>query len=168
LTGIGPSEIGDFSHSLLADASGAPLADEIATMSSDLSLNARYTAPECFDNQANVKSDVFSFGLLLYEIVAGEAGFSLDLPPRVLWPKIMTEQLRPEIPESVFPETRQLIRNCWSEDPDDRPSFREVLARLERIRFRIAPGVRAEKVFQFVKAVRTQERRFSIEIDEWE
>jgi serine/threonine protein kinase len=36
--------IGDFSHSLLADASGAALADKIATLSSNLSLNAHYIA----------------------------------------------------------------------------------------------------------------------------
>jgi serine/threonine protein kinase len=47
-------------------------------------MELRYTAPECLENSPTLKSDVFSFGLILYELVVGKPGFSPDIPWGVL------------------------------------------------------------------------------------
>jgi serine/threonine protein kinase len=43
-----------------------------------LSVNYRYVAPECFDNNPTLESDVFSVGMILYELLSGQPGFPLD------------------------------------------------------------------------------------------
>jgi TPR repeat protein len=55
--------IGDFGHSLRVN--------ERDTCGSRIAIDPRYTAPECFENDPTLKSDVFSFGAILYEVLTG-------------------------------------------------------------------------------------------------
>jgi hypothetical protein len=50
-------------------------------------------------NAPTQESDVFSFGLILYELLLGEPGFPLDLTPRQLMMRIVRDKDRPIIPE---------------------------------------------------------------------
>lgn len=43
---------------------------------------------------------------------------------------IVKNTLRPPIPERCDPEWRKLMEECWSPDPDSRPSFTEITGRL--------------------------------------
>ncbi|THG00311.1 hypothetical protein TEA_000499 [Camellia sinensis var. sinensis] len=43
---------------------------------------------------------------------------------------ILKDTLRPPIPERCDPEWRTLMEQCWSTDPEARPSFTEVTNRL--------------------------------------
>jgi serine/threonine protein kinase len=56
--------IGDFGRSL-------PI-NESDTRDSRIAAEPRYTAPECFENQPTLRSDVFSFGVILYEMLTGK------------------------------------------------------------------------------------------------
>ncbi len=38
---------------------------------------------------------------------------------------------RPVIPEQVPPELAAIITSCWAQKPEDRPTFTEVLVRLD-------------------------------------
>lgn len=35
--------------------------------------------------------------------------------------------LRPELPDDILPQFRQLITQCWDEDPSNRPTFGELV-----------------------------------------
>jgi serine/threonine protein kinase len=159
--------IADFSHSLSSDASGEALADEAAFLTADLSIDPRYTAPESLKNRPTLKSDVFSFGSILYELLTGTAAFSPAVPSASVIREITLEKARPEIPEFLPRGVQLLIRDCWEQKARNRPSFWEIQRRLEKMEFRIAPGVRPAKVRQFVSAVERREEEMGIEIDDY-
>ncbi|KAK6166844.1 hypothetical protein SNE40_023456 [Patella caerulea] len=87
----------------------------------------RWVAPECFQSTkaATEKSDVWSFGIILYEI------FTLGDQP---YPTLTTENVVPKVrhghrmnrPELADEFNYNLMTRCWSEDQGDRPKFVEL------------------------------------------
>jgi serine/threonine-protein kinase len=59
--------IGDFGRCLRINESD--------TRDSRVPAESRYTAPECFENQPTLRSDVFSFRMILYEMLTGKPAF---------------------------------------------------------------------------------------------
>ena len=62
------------------------------------------------------RSDIFSFGLVLYECLSGRPPF--ERPTGV---EVMTAILRedpPELPETVAPALRQIVAHCLEKEPD--------------------------------------------------
>ena len=102
-----------------------------------------YMAPERFQgNAGDPRSDVYSLGHVLYELVAGRHAFSegpgpLDLPPvGELGMRHMTadprplRQLRPDVPAPIA----ELVHRMLEKHPVDRPqSLEEVVAALEAV-----------------------------------
>lgn len=44
---------------------------------------------------------------------------------------IVSNSLRPPVPEQCDPEWRVLMEQCWSHEPGARPSFSEITRRLQ-------------------------------------
>jgi serine/threonine protein kinase len=108
-----------------------------------------YMAPEVASGHYDSKADVYSFGLILYEIVSGTGVFSDDAKKLQLFYD-MVKGKRPDIPENVIPFTRKLIERCWSESPTERPSFSEIWKSLQEVKFKIIHGVESAAVEGFV------------------
>lgn len=70
-------------------------------------------------------TDVYSFGILLWELVSQDAPFKGMAAHQVV-EAVVQHGLRPQWPEQVFPPLRILGERCWSSDPKLRPSFSEV------------------------------------------
>jgi serine/threonine protein kinase len=128
-------------------------------------INPRYAAPECFENRRTLKSDVFSFGIILCELLSGQPGLPLNLPEPRLMRMIVVDRARPAIPDFVDRKVRRLICDCWKQKPHKRPSFEEILERLDEMDFRITAGVNSAKVRRFVKAVKAREKALGIEME---
>jgi hypothetical protein len=62
-----------------------------------------------------------------------------------------------EIPHSVPFEVRNLICDCWSNDPLSRPSFSDILDRLKDMQFKVTRKVNSMKVNAFVEAIERYE-----------
>jgi serine/threonine protein kinase len=129
-------------------------------------LDAGYTAPESFKNSPTLESDVFSFGVILCELVSKQPGFSRNLSHHELMKRIIFNEARPTIPDSVCADVSQLIQDCFEPNPARRPSFIEILSRLDKLDFRITSGVKSEKVRQFVTIVKSREKDLGIEIED--
>jgi serine/threonine protein kinase len=97
----------------------------------------RYMAPEVAQNQPYDKSvDVYSFGVLLWEICSLEKPFSGYCSKKHMTNVIIGGE-RPKMDHAhtaFWPTALQnMIRNCWSSRPEDRPSFESARKTLEEV-----------------------------------
>jgi hypothetical protein len=79
---------------------------------------------------------------------------------------LFSNEARPTIPNSICADVSQLIHDCFEQNPSRRPSFTEILSRLDKMDFRITPGVNSEKVRRFVTIVKSREKDLGIEIED--
>jgi hypothetical protein len=118
------------------------------------SIDSRYLAPECYDHHPHSQmSDVFSFGLILYELLSGKRAFPTELTDLEIMFKVAVKNQLPDIPKFVLPSARKLITDCWAIDPGDRPSFDDIVDRLKEMKFKVMPNVNSSKLWVFVKRI---------------
>jgi serine/threonine protein kinase len=120
-----------------------------------------YSAPEFFDgdlSEYDSKVDIFSFGSILYEILTGKNVFPAELTPNQIGMLIIRHQL-PEIPDEIRDEMKRLITHCWQLNPDERPTFNDILQQLDSINFMILPDVEPRQVREYVQGVISWETR---------
>ncbi|KAL2349210.1 hypothetical protein Fmac_003210 [Flemingia macrophylla] len=94
----------------------------------------RYMAPEVFKHRRyDKKVDVFSFAMILYEMLEGEPPFSNYEPYDGA--KYVAEGHRPSFrAKGYVSDLRELTEQCWAADSNQRPSFIEILKRLEKVK----------------------------------
>lgn len=94
-----------------------------------------WMAPELLNgssNKVSEKVDVFSFGIVLWEILTGEEPYA-NMHYGAIIGGIVSNTLRPTIPNSCDPEWRRLMEQCWAPNPVARPSFTEIASRLREM-----------------------------------
>ncbi|TYI81747.1 hypothetical protein E1A91_D05G175200v1 [Gossypium mustelinum] len=92
----------------------------------------RWMAPEMIKRKSyGRKVDVYSFGLMLWELVAGTIPYE-DMNPIQAAFAVVNKNLRPAIPKDCPPAMRALIEQCWSLNPEKRPEFWQIVKVLEQ------------------------------------
>ncbi|CAI9783097.1 unnamed protein product [Fraxinus pennsylvanica] len=100
-----------------------------------------WMAPELLNGSSSLvseKVDVFSFGIVMWELLTGEEPYT-DLHYGAIIGGIVSNTLRPPVPESCDPDWRQLMERCWSAEPSERPSFTEVADDLRAMAAKLPP-----------------------------
>jgi serine/threonine-protein kinase len=82
-----------------------------------------YMSPEQIDgSKLTPKSDIYSLGLVLYEIFTGKPAFAGDSLPELLAKRTTTTPTSPsEIIAGIDPLVERVIERCLRDDPADRP-----------------------------------------------
>ncbi|XP_022874061.1 serine/threonine-protein kinase HT1-like isoform X1 [Olea europaea var. sylvestris] len=92
----------------------------------------RWMAPEMIRKKHyGRKVDVYGFGLILWEFVAGTIPYE-DMTPIQAAFAVVNKNLRPAIPDYCPLAMRALIDQCWSVQPDKRPEFWQIVKVLEQ------------------------------------
>jgi serine/threonine protein kinase len=73
--------------------------------------------------------DVYSFGLVLWELMAGQPPFA-ELNKRQLVQQVIKDEVRPQMPVGLPGPLAELITLCWSASPETRPSFADIVRSL--------------------------------------
>eukprot|EP00250_Pteridium_aquilinum_P004170 c14401_g1_i1 orf=327-2123(-) len=98
----------------------------------------RWMAPEAFGEEGGTVAatrmmDVYSFGMVLWELVSSEVPWAGKSPVQAAAAVVLQPGLRPPIPAHCFPPFACLIRKCWAHNPTHRPSFDQILRMLHLI-----------------------------------
>lgn len=109
------------------------IASHVYERKSEGRLPIRWMAPESlYDNIFSVKSDVWSFGVLIWEVVTlGSTPYPGLSAAEVM--KKVRDGYRLDKPEHCRRELYNIMYYCWDKDPKERPSFTECVQLLEKL-----------------------------------
>ncbi|KAK4474855.1 hypothetical protein MN116_001969, partial [Schistosoma mekongi] len=115
---------------LITDFGMACRSSQLAPQQSKLGTIA-YAAPEvCRQEGFSFKSDIWSYGVVLWELLTLDIPFRAMEQPRLLFIIAMynyTLYIPPGVPDLFV----QLFKDCWSPASVSRPTFENIIARLE-------------------------------------
>ena len=96
-----------------------------------------YMSPEMLNEEEyDYKTDVYSFGVLLYVLFTGK------VPKQSMKDKMKGKTIAmPESSSSISEFCINLIKKCMSIDPDDRPSFDEIIKELRKNEYALASSI---------------------------
>ncbi|CAH2064452.1 unnamed protein product [Thlaspi arvense] len=103
----------------------------------------RWMAPEVFSctdlkkgekKHYDHKADVYSFAIVLWELIANKQPFSRRHTPNIAY--VVSKNVRPEleyIPDEIVP----ILESCWAQDSKARPEFKEITVMLTNLLSRL-------------------------------
>ncbi|XP_077369766.1 tyrosine-protein kinase Srms [Festucalex cinctus] len=111
--------------------------DSVYTASRTTKIPVRWTAPEAAIHQKfSVKSDVWSFGVLLYEMMSrGKMPYEGKNNKQVL--DLLSSGARLACPSRCPHNIYRIMMDCWAAEPSKRPSFHALHSQLDSIYARI-------------------------------
>ncbi|KAF6262437.1 kinase-like domain-containing protein [Scenedesmus sp. NREL 46B-D3] len=92
-----------------------------------------HMAPELLlHGRASSASDVYAYGVLLWELLTARRAFQ-GVPVALLAQNVVQQRWRPGWPPGIPAPLRLLTEQCWAQEAAARPSFQQIVARLEQL-----------------------------------
>jgi hypothetical protein len=121
-------------------------------------VSSEFDAPEVRSGEeCTAKIDVFSFALILFEIMVSLPALGRTSTSKGLGKLPMNACPRVEISGFVPEFVSVFIESGLSANPRDKPSFSDIFEALKNNSFRIADGVDSDEVSSFVSLVESSE-----------
>lgn len=100
----------------------------------------RWMAPEMIKHKHyGRKVDVYSFGLVLWEMVTGRIPYEEMTPVQAAF-AVVDKNLRPAFPTECPAALRALIEQCWASLPEKRPEFWQIVNIFEQFESTLSQG----------------------------
>ena len=118
---------------LLPFGLNSPFSSSFLSVSLSLSLSSFWVqAPEVICGEPyTAQSDIYSFGLVLWEILTRKHPFKEEVRADTQIPSFIQAGGRPHLPvDPLFPEFSEIVSACWAQDPSERPPLSHTLAQL--------------------------------------
>ncbi|NXU57842.1 KIT factor, partial [Turnix velox] len=107
-------------------------------------LPVKWMAPESIFNCVyTFESDVWSYGILLWELFSLGSSPYPGMPVDSKFYKMIKEGYRMFSPECAPPEMYDIMKSCWDADPLQRPTFKQIVQLIEQQLSDNAPRVYA-------------------------
>lgn len=87
------------------------------------------------------KVDVYSFGIVLWELITGMLPFQNMTAVQAAF-AVVNKGVRPNIPTDCLPVLNEIMTRCWDPNPDVRPPFTDVVRMLEHAENEVITVVR--------------------------
>jgi len=143
ITKGGYAKLADFGLAKLEALSGQ---EETATLTAVIAGTAAYMSPEqASGGKLDARSDVFSFGIVLYEALAGRRPFSGKTTPELL--QNIVQGTPPPLGEDIPGPLKVIVERALGKDPSERyQSMRDMVGELRRlVRQPVQPASRARR-----------------------
>ncbi|XP_028292497.1 protein-tyrosine kinase 6-like [Gouania willdenowi] len=115
----------------VADFGLARIIKEPIYMAQDKKIPYKWSAPEAISHGTfSIKSDVWSFGVLFYEIMTNGSIPYPALSNEESYDKVMDGYRMPKPPKCPNP-LYEMMLDCWQIEPDKRPDFKSIKFKLE-------------------------------------
>lgn len=75
-------------------------------------------------------SDVYSFGVLVWEILSRQVPWAGQALPRDIYVRVVVHGDRPTIPADTPADMVAMLRDCWAQAPEERPTFQALMNRV--------------------------------------
>ena len=109
-----------------------------------------WLAPEVLAGKPpTFKSDVYSFGTLLWNLLTNQYPFK-GVNKTKIFIDVIKHHVKPKLPPDVPKGIAELIRSCLHYDPEQRPSFNEIYAKLSSGRAEF-PDTKRDEVCRFMQ-----------------
>ncbi|XP_046692281.1 mast/stem cell growth factor receptor kita isoform X2 [Silurus meridionalis] len=96
-------------------------------------LPVKWMSPESiFECVYTFESDVWSYGILLWEIFSLGSSPYPGVPVNAKFYKMIKEGYRMDSPEFAPNDMYEIMRSCWDADPSRRPSFGKIVEKVEQ------------------------------------
>ncbi|KAK8845713.1 hypothetical protein M9Y10_020631 [Tritrichomonas musculus] len=102
--------------------------DEVDSKDQEIFTKPAYVAPEIWScKRYDKRSDVYAFSMIIYEILTNKKPFQGVASVDQIRNHVVIKNYRPKFNDSVPKCYQELIKQCWSSNPEERPNFSDIM-----------------------------------------